>query len=74
MAKPDDRSDNVEKIQHAISNTVENFREAEDFVQAHRDEMSAKDLADIDAKNHRRQEAIEGFRSKMKDAARSQRT
>ncbi|WAH37867.1 small acid-soluble spore protein Tlp [Alicyclobacillus dauci] len=69
MAKPDDRSDNVERLQHAISNTMENLRESEDFLRAHKGEMHATDVADLKAKNERREEAIEGFRSEIKDEA-----
>lgn len=71
MAKPDDRSDNVERIAHAIDNTMENMREAEDYVKAHADEMDPRDKADIEAKNQRRNEAIQGFREEIKDEARN---
>ncbi|KPV43874.1 small acid-soluble spore protein Tlp [Alicyclobacillus ferrooxydans] len=72
MAKPDDRSDNVERIAHAIDNTMENMREAEDYLKAHADEMDPRDKADIQAKNDRRNEAIQGFREEIKDEARHQ--
>lgn len=67
MAKPDDRSDNAEKLQEMIQNTEERIRESEDFVAAHAGEMSAEDKADIESKNQRREESIEGFRSEIKD-------
>lgn len=69
MAKPDNREDNVEHLQNAIDHTMQNFREAEDFVAAHEGEMSSKDIADIRAKNRRRSEAIDGFREEIKDEA-----
>lgn len=72
MAKPDDRSDNVEKLQNAISNTMENMREGEDFVKAHEGEMRAEDKQDIKAKNQRREQAIEGFRDEIRDEAQHQ--
>lgn len=72
MAKPDDRSDNVEKLQHAIANTMENMREAEDFVKAHGNEINAEDKADIEEKNRRRDRAIEGFREEIRDEAKNQ--
>ncbi|QSO48984.1 small acid-soluble spore protein Tlp [Alicyclobacillus mengziensis] len=69
MAKPDDRSDNVQRIARAIDNTMENLREAEDFVKAHADEMNSSDKADIVAKNERRRDAISGMREEIKDEA-----
>ena len=73
MAKPDDRSDNVRRIAHAIDNTMENLREAEDFVKAHADEMDSRDKADIQAKNERRSDAISGMREEIQDESLHQR-
>lgn len=70
MNKPDDRSDNVEKLQHAIANTQQNMREADDSLKAHANEMRTEDEADIRAKNRRRADAIEGFRAEIQDEAR----
>ncbi|WP_139488693.1 small acid-soluble spore protein Tlp [Brevibacillus dissolubilis] len=70
MAKPDDRSDNVEKLQNMIENTMENIRESRDFVNAHRNEMRQEDIQDIEAKNQRREESIQGFRAEIKDEVR----
>lgn len=67
MPNPDDRSDNVEKLQRSIDNTMANIREAGDFVKAHGDEMHAQDKDDILAKNDRRERAIEGFRDEIRD-------
>lgn len=67
MAKPDDRSDNVEKLQQMIDNTMENIRESRDYMKAHADEMSAEQRAQMQAKNERREQSIEGFRSEIKD-------
>lgn len=72
MAKPDDRSDNVEKLQNAIEATMQNVRQSEDFLKAHADEMHAGDRSDIEAKNRRREEAIEGFRAEIKDEVHDQ--
>jgi small acid-soluble spore protein (thioredoxin-like protein) len=69
MPKPDDRSDNVEKIARAIDNTMENHRDSEDFLKAHGDEMNANDKADLSDKNERREQAIRGFREEIKDEA-----
>ncbi|BAH44118.1 small acid-soluble spore protein Tlp [Brevibacillus brevis] len=67
MAKPDDRSDNAEKLQQMISNTEENIRESEDYLTAHAGEISAEEKANLEAKNHRREESIEGYRAEIKD-------
>jgi small acid-soluble spore protein (thioredoxin-like protein) len=72
MPNPDDRSDNVEKLQRSIDNTMSNLRESEDFVKAHGDEMHVKDREDIEAKNQRRERAIGGFRSEIKDEVNDQ--
>lgn len=62
---PDDRSDNVEKLQRNIANTMENIREAEAAMEF----ASEDERAQITAKNQRRQKSIEGFRSEIKDEA-----
>ncbi|MBX5436198.1 MAG: small acid-soluble spore protein Tlp [Alicyclobacillaceae bacterium] len=67
MAKPDDRSDNVAKLQDMIQDTMENMREARDFLKAHGEEMRAEDRARLEAKNERREQAIQGFREEIQD-------
>ncbi|MGK5508368.1 small acid-soluble spore protein Tlp [Brevibacillus formosus] len=67
MAKPDDRSDNAEKLQQMISNTEENIRESEDYLAAHAGEISGEERANLEAKNQRREESIEGYRAEIKD-------
>ncbi|MED1724482.1 small acid-soluble spore protein Tlp [Brevibacillus parabrevis] len=67
MAKPDDRSDNAAKLQEMARNTEENISEANDYLAAHAGEISAKERADIEAKNERRAESAEGFRSEIED-------
>lgn len=69
MAKPDDRSDNVEKLQTMIQTTMENMRDTRDYLKAHCDEISNDERATLEAKNQRREEAIQGFRSEIKDEA-----
>ncbi|CAM5789686.1 MULTISPECIES: small acid-soluble spore protein Tlp [Brevibacillus] len=69
MAKPDNRSDNVEKLQEMIQNSMENMRETCDYLNAHGDEISAEEKANLQQKNERREESIEGFRSEIKDEA-----
>ncbi|GMA49727.1 small, acid-soluble spore protein Tlp [Alicyclobacillus contaminans] len=69
MPKPDDRSDNVERISENIQNTMANLREARDFLKAHSDEMNPQDRAALEAKNERRERAIDGFREEIQDEA-----
>lgn len=66
--KPDDRSDNVEKLQDMVHDTIENMEEADermDWAEEHEQEQIKK-------KNKRREEAIEGFRDEIKDEHRHQ--
>lgn len=65
-AKPDDRSDNVEKIQKNIDMTIHNIEMAEDMM-GKTDNPKTKE--ELRAKNERRQEALEGFRREIKDEA-----
>ncbi|WP_085992104.1 small acid-soluble spore protein Tlp [Oceanobacillus senegalensis] len=66
--KPDDRSDNVEKLQNMVEDTIQNMEKAEETMQ-HAD---GQDKQDIMAKNQRREEAIQGFREEIKDEAQNQ--
>ena len=61
--KPDDRSDNVDKLQNMIEDTLQNIDKAEGTMEF--SDGLAKEQ--IIAKNKRRKEAIEGFRSEIKD-------
>ena len=70
MAKPDDRSDNVGKLQNMIHDTEENFREAKDYYKAHAREISNKEKEQIKEKNDRREDSISAFRSEIKDESR----
>ncbi|EST52340.1 spore protein [Brevibacillus panacihumi W25] len=69
MPKPDDRSDNVEKLQDMLQDTEQNIRESQDYLRAHGDEISAKEKQDIEEKNQRREESIDGFRAEIQDEA-----
>lgn len=66
--KPDDRSDNVEKLQEMIHNTIENMEAAEESM-AFTD--SEEQRQKIEAKNERRRESLEALRSEVKDEARA---
>ncbi len=63
--KPDDRSDNVEKLQTMVQNTIENIEESQDTMQF----ASEKDRELIQEKNERREEAIQAMREEIKDEA-----
>lgn len=71
MANPDDRSDNVEKLQEALQNTIENLEESEDYLQEFSDELNPQDAQALSDKNENRRNAIEGFRNEIKDEARA---
>lgn len=71
MAKPDNRSDNIEHLQSHVQNTIENLQEGEDYLAEHSDEISGAEAADIRQKNERRRESVAGFREEIKDEANS---
>jgi len=62
--KPDDRSDNVDKLQENINNTIQNIELAEETMSA-ADNPQMKE--DISAKNQRREEALNNMRQEIKD-------
>lgn len=66
--KPDDRSDNVEKLQNMVQDTIENLEEAHDTMQF----ASPEEKEKIKEKNRRREESISGMRAEIKDEARNQ--
>lgn len=66
--KPDDRSDNVEKLQDMMKNTKENMEAAEEMM-AYVDENERKALKQ---KNARREESMSGFREEILDEAAAQ--
>ncbi|HEY8889293.1 MAG TPA: small acid-soluble spore protein Tlp [Clostridium sp.] len=64
--KPDDRRDNVDKIQGKLSNTIENCHRTKKAIEKTDDEKSKKNLEE---KNDRREEAIDDMRSEIRDEA-----
>ena len=72
MAKPDDRSNNAERIERTIGHTLQNMDEANDFLKAHSEEMSEEQKQEIKAKNERRRQSIDGLREEVKDEASQQ--
>lgn len=69
MAKPDNRADNVEKLQEHVQNTIRNLREAEDYLAEHAEELSPDERRAIREKNEHRRESIAGMRGEIKDEA-----
>ncbi|TSB46528.1 small acid-soluble spore protein Tlp [Alkalicoccobacillus porphyridii] len=67
MAKPDDRSDNAERIKQNIANTEQKIQETEDLIAAHGNEMDEHDKQDIEAKNERRETSINALRHEVED-------
>ncbi|OMP68174.1 small acid-soluble spore protein Tlp [Domibacillus epiphyticus] len=63
--KPDDRSDNVEKLQEMVQNTIGNIEAAEETMVF----ADGRERAAIKAKNERREESIAGMRSEIEDEA-----
>jgi small acid-soluble spore protein (thioredoxin-like protein) len=61
----DDRSDNVERLQSMVQNTIENIEEAQDTLQF----ASSEERELIEAKNLRREESINAMREEIKDEA-----
>lgn len=60
---PDDRSDNVEKLQDMVQNTIENIDKAEEtLLNASSDEKEM-----IQQKNKRREVAIQSFKEEIQD-------
>jgi small acid-soluble spore protein (thioredoxin-like protein) len=71
MAKPDDRSDNVEKLQEAVQNTIGNLEESESYLDEHAEEISSEEEEILTNKNENRRDAISGLREEIKDEARA---
>ncbi|SFE81288.1 small acid-soluble spore protein Tlp [Alteribacillus iranensis] len=65
--KPDDRSNNAERIENTIGHTLQNMDEARDFLKAHSEELSEEEKRNIEEKNARRAESIDGMREEIKD-------
>lgn len=61
--KPDDRSDNVEKLQSMVQDTIQNIEKSHDTLRY----SSGEATKQIKEKNKRRKEAIKGMREEIKD-------
>lgn len=65
-AKPDDRKDNVDKIQYNIDKTIQNMELADEMIEKTDDAKTKKDLK---CKNERREDALNSMRCEIKDEA-----
>ncbi len=65
-AKPDDRSDNVERIQDNINMTIKNIHLTDEMMDKSHDEKMKKDLSE---KNKRRETALKGMKNEIRDEA-----
>jgi small acid-soluble spore protein (thioredoxin-like protein) len=64
--KPDDRRDNVNRIQYNIDKTILNCELADEMI-AKTDDSKMKQT--LEEKNERREEALEAMRKEIKDEA-----
>lgn len=64
--KPDDRRDNVEKIQFNINHTITNHRLTEEMIEKTDDPKTKKELKE---KNKRREESLKSMREEIRDEA-----
>lgn len=65
--KPDDRSDNVDRIQFNINHTIRNMEAADELIEKTDDR---KMKGELEEKNDRRRDALQGMREEIKDEAR----
>ncbi len=63
---PDDRRDNVDRIQNNIDNTIKNMEIADEIIASTEDSKKKKSLR---KKNRRREDALEGMINEIKDEA-----
>lgn len=64
--KPDDRTDNVERIQFNIDNTIINYRKTKDAIKITEDEKQKQELEE---KNQRRNQALKGMKREIQQEA-----
>ncbi|ELC8442661.1 small acid-soluble spore protein Tlp [Clostridium perfringens] len=63
---PDDRRDNVDKLQNTIDNTIKNIHEAESMIDS-TDNRNTQ--AELKSKNERREQALDSLIDEIKDEA-----
>lgn len=64
--KPDDRRDNVERIQYNIDNTIINYRKTEDAIRLTDDEKQKRELEE---KNQRCEMSLKNMRKEIQQEA-----
>ena len=64
--KPDNRRDNVDRIQNNIDNTIANYRETKDLIKS---VENSKEKQYLIEKNERREQSIKGMREEIRDEA-----
>lgn len=65
-SKPDNREDNVDKIQYNIDKTIQNYELADELIDKTDDEKTKKTMIE---KNKRREGALNSMREEIKDEA-----
>ncbi len=63
---PDDRKDNVERIQENINMTIQNMERADEMIEETSDDKMRENLKE---KNARREDALNGLRGEIRDEA-----
>lgn len=64
--KPDDRRDNVARIQNNIDNTIANYRETENLINSIDYGIQKSELQE---KNKRREESLKNMKKEIRDEA-----
>lgn len=64
--KPDDRRDNVDRIEFNIGQTIKNMNLADEMIAKTDDEKMKQELRE---KNDRREDALAGMREEIRDEA-----
>lgn len=65
---PDDRRDNVDRIQFNIDNTIKNYRETEDIIELTKDNRVKRELIE---KNKRRKESLKNMKEEIREEAKA---
>ncbi|WP_423784994.1 small acid-soluble spore protein Tlp [Halobacillus litoralis] len=65
---PDNRADNVDRLQEKVTNTIENIEESHDAMRF----ATEEEKRNIEKKNKRRNQSLEAMRDEIKDEARHQ--
>ncbi|WLR49508.1 small acid-soluble spore protein Tlp [Halobacillus litoralis] len=65
---PDNRADNVDRLQEKVTDTIENIEASHDAMQF----ASEEEKRNIEKKNKRRNQSLEAMRDEIKDEARHQ--